>query len=84
MYACDTLDTMYVRPCARRQGYSLALLRTLTSELPPGDHLGLSHPVSLSMCKGKGEGCEGEMGVGEIGEDGEGGEGRVWRWISMT
>lgn len=44
---------MYVRPCARRQGHSLALLRTLTSELPPGDHLGLSHPVSLSMCKGK-------------------------------
>ncbi|XP_050687978.1 uncharacterized protein LOC126981217 isoform X1 [Eriocheir sinensis] len=51
VYACDTLDTMYVRPCARRQGHSLALLRTLTSELPPGDHLGLSHPVSLSMCK---------------------------------
>ncbi|MPC91791.1 hypothetical protein E2C01_086850 [Portunus trituberculatus] len=42
---------MYVRPFARRQGYSLALLHTLTSELPPGDHLGLSHPVSLSMCK---------------------------------
>ncbi|XP_045112200.1 uncharacterized protein LOC123505150 isoform X1 [Portunus trituberculatus] len=51
VYACDTLDTMYVRPFARRQGYSLALLHTLTSELPPGDHLGLSHPVSLSMCK---------------------------------
>ena len=53
VYACDTLDTMYVRPFARRQGYSLALLHTLTSELPPGDHLGLSHPISLSMCKGK-------------------------------
>lgn len=52
VYACDTLDTMYVRPCARRQGHSLALLRTLSSALPPGDHLGLSHPVSLSMCKG--------------------------------
>ncbi|KAK7067678.1 hypothetical protein SK128_028182 [Halocaridina rubra] len=51
LYACDTLDTMYVRPCARRQGHSLALLRTLAAELPPGDHLGLSHPVSLSMCK---------------------------------
>lgn len=51
VYACDTLDTMYVRPCARRQGYSLSLLHTFTSELPPGDHLGLSHPVSLSMCK---------------------------------
>ncbi|XP_047485981.1 uncharacterized protein LOC134782530 [Penaeus indicus] len=51
VYACDTLDTMYVRECARRQGHSLELLRTLTSEIPPGEHLGLSHPVSLSMCK---------------------------------
>lgn len=51
VYACDTLDTMYVRPTSRRQGHSLALLRTLAAELPPGDHLGLSHPVSLSMCK---------------------------------
>ncbi|KAK8403580.1 hypothetical protein O3P69_000557 [Scylla paramamosain] len=61
VYACDTLDTMYVRPFARRQGYSLALLHTLTSELPPGDHLGLSHPVSLSMCKGK-QKCTGLQG----------------------
>ncbi|KAG0715240.1 Soluble lamin-associated protein [Chionoecetes opilio] len=51
LYACDTLDTMYVRPHVRRQGYTLSLLHTLASKLPPGDHLGLSHPVSLSMCK---------------------------------
>lgn len=51
VYACDTLDTLYVRPYYRRQGYTLSLLTTLAASLPPGEHLGLSHPVSLSMCK---------------------------------
>ncbi|KAF2357741.1 Acyl-CoA N-acyltransferase [Trinorchestia longiramus] len=51
VYACDTLDTVYVRPSHRRHGYTLALLSTLAARLPPGEHLGLSHPISLSMCK---------------------------------
>ncbi|XP_047736208.1 uncharacterized protein LOC108679326 [Hyalella azteca] len=51
VYACDTLDTVYVRPAHRRQGYTLALLSTLAARLAPGEHLGLSHPISLSMCK---------------------------------
>ncbi|XP_076062802.1 protein FAM169B-like [Oratosquilla oratoria] len=51
VYACDTLDTLYVRPCERRRGHALSLLHTLALNIPPGEHLGLSHPVSLSMCK---------------------------------
>lgn len=51
VYRCDTLDTLYVRPCYRRHGHTLDLLTSLTASLPPGEHLGLSHPVSLSMCK---------------------------------
>jgi len=50
-YACDTLDTLFVRAAHRRQGHALALLAALAKATPPGCHLALSHPISVGMCK---------------------------------
>lgn len=51
-YAMHTVDSVYIRRSHRRKGFAMSMIDDIIQTYP-GEDIGFSKPISLSMCKGK-------------------------------